>query len=255
MDRDRSSRVPPPAPVADGGTTSKSKPVRKAAAPPPDESKRKKPAARAAKVAAASTIAASAAPAPVDRDLDAAPLRGCGRLDQGGRDRQGRRGASQVRQAARQGRPADDGRLPAGPSERRRQRRRVARARSARPRRRGRDPGLLRGVPPGADARRPDRLDPAPDHRLGGRPGRPAGQRVRLAIRPSAPSQSGSNGSPARRGPSTAGRGPRGPAALSAPPGRSRHRRPAPRPRASPAGGRYACRSSCGTCPRGSPTT
>jgi hypothetical protein len=66
--------MPPTAPAADAGSTSKSKPARKAAAPPPDESKRKKPAARAAKVAAASTIAASSAPAPVDSDLDAAPL-------------------------------------------------------------------------------------------------------------------------------------------------------------------------------------
>ena len=74
-DRDRPSsrrhrRRPSPTP----GAASKAKPVRKAAAPPPDESKRKKPAARAAKAAAASTIAASAAPAPVERDLDAAPL-------------------------------------------------------------------------------------------------------------------------------------------------------------------------------------
>ena len=94
--------------------------------------------------------------------------------------------------------------------------------------------GLVRGLPPGPDARRRHRLDPAPHDRLGAPSGRraPVSGSAPRSARARRPSRD-RTAAPARRGPSTAARGRTGPAVPCAPRGRSRRRRPAPRPAAT----------------------
>ena len=189
----------------------------------------------------------------------------------GGRRRPPRTGGD-VPEAAGQGHRARQGRLPAGPHQLRAGRRALRGARSSRPRRRGRDPrDRTRAF---LQVRTPDdidRLDPAAT-RSWARPGDvgpwrstagvgAAASRLGRLPRPRARSRLpgrlpvGIERRPARRGRRAAARDRTGPAGPCAPRGRSRRRRSAPRPPADAAGGRCACRGSCGTSRRGSPTT
>ena len=250
---DGACRAPFPPPPWDRRRPTRSK--KAAQAKPAEAAVAAAKAAEAKRPPSARRRADAATPAGIDDD---APLAAAVTAAAAQRPSSRRRAAPGpgLRQATGQGRRAGQDGLPTRADQRRARRRQLARARSARSRRRGRDRRLVRGLPPGPDpgrrrsagsraTRSPSR--PPRRHRRSAGP-RCDPRECALPVGVDRPTRLVEVHGQRR----VVGWDRRSLARLAVDLGIDDARRDRRRPAA---GGRCACRSSCGTCRRGSPTT